>query len=493
MAQNEYENGVPGSARGASAADTGSGASAAERSGTEPGAASASMRPTEAGLSATERRAAWSLSLIYVVRMLGLFIILPVFTLFADDYTGSTPFLVGLAIGIYGLLQAVFQVPFGMLSDRIGRKRVVTAGLLLLGIGSVVAATADSIWMVILGRALQGAGAIAAAMMALAADLTRDEQRTKVMAVLGASIGLSFVLALILGPLLIGWYSIDVLFWLTAACAALGIVVLHVAVPDPPRTRYHADTGANVATMRRLLSHAMLLRLDASVFLLHLLITATFFAVPLALRDAGVASGSQWTVYLGAVVLSIAIMIPLVVLAEKRAMRGAMLASVAGLLLTQVLLGAAAAGLVPAGPVWLFAAITLFFGFLNALEALLPSLVSRLAPAAAKGSAMGIYSSSQFLGAFAGGAGAGWLYGSVGAAGLYAALGGLCAAWLVLLAGFVPPGRVTTHRRTLSAEERRRGDAVIAELEALPGVREVVLAIDEGVAYMKVDKGEFVR
>ena len=446
---------------------------------------------TGSAMSATERRAAWSLSLIYVVRMLGLFIILPVFTLFADDYTGSTPFLVGLAIGIYGLLQAALQIPFGMLSDRIGRKRVVTFGLLLLCLGSVVAATADSIWTVILGRALQGAGAIAAAMMALAADLTRDEQRTKVMAMLGASIGLSFILALILGPLLIGWYSIDVLFWLTAACAALGIAVLHGVVPDPPRALYNADTGANVATMRRLFSHTMLLRLDASVFLLHLLITATFFAVPLALRDAGIPSGEQWQVYLGAVVLSIAMMIPLIVLAEKRAMRGAMLVSVAGMLVTQCLLAASAFGWLPSGPVLLFAAVTLFFGFLNALEALLPSLVSRLAPAAAKGSAMGIYSSSQFLGAFVGGAGAGWLYGSVGPAGLYTALGALCAGWLVVLAGFVPPGRVTTHRRTLSADERARGESVVAELEALPGVREVVLAIDEGVAYLKVDKGTF--
>jgi len=450
--------------------------------------AGASLIAPAGPLSASERRAAWSLSLIYVVRMLGLFIILPVFTLFADDYTHATPFLVGLAIGIYGLLQATLQIPFGMLSDRIGRKRVITLGLVLLGVGSVIAAMADSIWAVILGRALQGAGAIAAALMALAADLTRDEQRTKVMAMLGASIGFSFVLALILGPLLIGWYSIDVLFWLTAVSAAVAIGLLHVAVPDPPRSRYSADTGANLRTMRRLFAHRMLLRLDASIFLLHLLITATFFAVPLALRDAGVASGSQWSIYLPAVLLSIAIMVPLIVLAERRAMRGALLVSVGGLLATQVLLGASVAGLIPMGPLWLFAAITLFFGFLNALEALLPSLVSRLAPAAAKGSAMGIYSSSQFLGAFVGGAGAGWLYGAIGPAGLYVTLGALCAVWLAVLAGFVPPARVVTRRRPLSAEERRRGDAVIAELEALPGVREVVLSVDEGVAYVKVDK-----
>ena len=448
--------------------------------------------PPAGPLTARERRAAWSLSLIYVVRMLGLFLILPVFTLFADDYAYATPLLVGLAIGIYGLFQAALQVPFGMLSDRIGRKRVVTLGLVLLAVGSAIAASADDIRLVVLGRALQGAGAIAAALMALAADLTREEQRTKVMAMLGASIGFSFILALVLGPLLIGWFSIDVLFWLTGVCAVLAIVLLHTAVPDPPRCRYSADTGANLATMRRLLSHRMLLRLDASIFLLHLLITATFFALPLALRDAGVASGAQWQVYLAAVALSLAIMVPLLVLAERRAMRGALLAAVAGLLATQVLFGASLAGLAPAGLWWLFAAVTLFFGFLNALEALLPSLVSRLAPAAAKGSAMGIYSSSQFLGAFVGGAGAGWLYGAFGPTGLYVALALVCALWLAVLAGFEPPRRLATHRRALSAEERARADGVLAELESLPGVEEVVLAVDEGVAYMKVDRARFV-
>ncbi len=418
--------------------------------------------------------------------MLGLFIILPVFSLFADDYVGSTPFLIGLAIGIYGLLQALLQIPFGMLSDRIGRKKVVTIGLILLAVGSVVAALADSIWWVIMGRAMQGTGAIAAALMALAADLTRDEQRTKVMAMLGASIGFAFILALILGPLLIGWFSIDTLFWLTAASAVSGIVILHTAVPNPALCRYSADTGANLPTMKRLAGHQQLFRLNASVFLLHLLITATFFAVPMALRDAGVARDAQWLIYLPAVVLSVGMMVPLIIVAEKYAMRGVLMFCVAGLLLAQLLFG-----WMPVTKIWLFISITVFFGFLNGLEALLPSLVSRLAPAAAKGSAMGIYSSSQFFGSFVGGAGAGWLYGYAGPSGMYMALVLLCAIWMVVLSGFVPPLRVTTHRRTLTREERISPDHTIAELQALPGVLEVVLAIDEGVAYLKVDKNRF--
>lgn len=434
-------------------------------------------------LTPTERRAAWSLCLIYVFRMLGLFIILPVFSLFGDEYTASTPFLVGLAIGIYGLLQACLQIPFGMLSDRFGRKRVITAGLMLLAIGSVVAALADSIYGVIIGRALQGAGAMAAALMALAADLTRDEQRSKVMAMLGASIGFSFVLALILGPLLIGWFSIDMLFWLTAVCALLGIAVLHLIVPNPAVCHYSADTGANLATMRRLFRHPQLLRLDASIFMLHLLITSTFFVVPLAMREAGIGEGDQWMVYLPAMLLSLLVMIPLIMLAERRAMRGALLVCVGGLLATQLLFG-----LAPTAIGWIFIGLTAFFSFLNALEALLPSLVSRLAPAAAKGSAMGIYSSSQFLGAFVGGAGAGALYGAFGQPGLFAALAIVCGGWLLMLLPFRPPRRLTTHRRLLTSDEQAASERTLSELSALPGVEEVVLAVDEGVAYLKVDR-----
>ncbi len=445
--------------------------------------AMAATQVVEGGaMNATERRAAWSLTLIYIVRMMGLFLILPVFTLFAGDYTASTPLLVGLAIGIYGLMQAVLQIPFGMMSDRIGRKPVIAAGLLLMLVGSVVAAMADHIAVVILGRALQGAGAVAAALMALAADLTRDEQRTKVMAMLGASIGLAFVLALIVGPALLTWFSIDGLFWLTAGCAAVALALLFLAVPDPERCHYNADTGANVATMKRLLGHRELLRLDASIFMLHLLITATFFAVPLALLDTGIGQAEQWKVYLPTVLLSVAIMVPLAMIAEKWAMRGVLLACIAALSLLQLYFGFAGAGLMT-----LAVGVTLFFGCVNTLEALLPSLVSRMAPAAAKGSAMGIYSSSQFLGAFVGGVGAGFMYGSVGPRGLFIVLAVLGLLWLLAVSGFTPPRKVSTLRRSLSEEDLTQPDQTIARLSATRGVDEVVLAIDEGVAYIKVD------
>lgn len=450
-----------------------------------------SLTSTPSKLLPSERRAAWSLSLIYVVRMVGLFIVLPVFSLFGDHYANSTPLLVGLAIGIYGLLQACFQVPFGMLSDRIGRKNVITLGLVLLVLGSVIAATSESIYGVILGRALQGAGAISAALMALAADLTRDEQRTKVMAGLGASIGFAFVVSLILGPLLIGWFSIEGLFWLTAATALIAIILLHTTVPNPERCQYSADVGANVQTMKQLLKNRQLLRLDVSIFMLHLLITAVFFAVPLGLRDAGVASDKQWLIYLPAVILSIGVMIPLIMHGEKRAMRGVLLLCVGGMGLTQLVFAWPAYFALPGNAVVLFVGVTVFFSFLNTLEALLPSLVSRLAPAAAKGSAMGIYSSSQFLGAFVGGVGAGWLYGLVGPTGLYIVMALVCVLWIGMLVSFKPPRKMATHRRALSADEQQRTEGVMDELMAIPGVEEVVIRVDEGVAYLKVDKARY--
>lgn len=370
-----------------------------------------------------------------MVRMLGLFIILPVFSLFADGYSHSTPFLIGLAIGIYGLLQALLQVPFGMASDRFGRKPMITFGLLLLIAGSAIAAMADSIYWVIAGRALQGAGAIAAVLMALAADLTRDSQRTKIMALLGVSIGFSFIVSLILGPLLITHYSIAALFWFSGACAICALVIVHTVVPSPQAEDVvKTKDQLSMAAVRQLVREPQLLRLDFSVFVLHLLITAMFVALPLSLREAGLVETRHWQVYLGAMVASIAVTVPLLILAERKAMRQVVLFAVAAMIVCQLMFGLAESNLA-----YLIVSIAVFFCFLNTLESLLPSLVSRRAPANVKGSAMGIYSSSQFLGAFVGGAGGGWLYGEFGHAGLFFALAALCGVWLLAVVGFEAP------------------------------------------------------
>lgn len=444
-------------------------------------------KPESGAMLPIERRTAASLALIYMVRMLGLFIILPVFALFAGDFENNTPFLIGLALGIYGLLQALLQIPFGLLSDRIGRKRTITIGLALMAIGSVVAAMSDTIYGVVIGRALQGSGAIAAALMALAADLTRDEQRTKMMAMLGASIGFSFIVALLLGPLLIKVFSISMLFWFTGATAVLAMILLHTAVPDPAISGYRADTSARVSSLGQLFAHRQLRRLNASIFFLHMLITATFVAVPVLLLNGGLEKTSHWQIYVPAMLLSVLSMVPMLIIAERyKRMRLILLLCVLGMLATQLVFA-----VVPDTVMILLLGVVLFFSFLNTLEALLPSLVSRIAPAGARGGASGIYASSQFLGAFVGGAGGGWLLGVAGFTGLFTGLALMCVLWFIVLFRFEPPRRLASHRRQLSEAEQQRGPAIVAELQELPGVEEVFLSPEEGAAYMKVDKRLF--
>ena len=436
----------------------------------------------------SERRAAGSLAAIYIFRMLGLFIVLPVFSIFAGEYSQSTPFKIGLAIGVYGIFQAVLQVPFGMLSDRFGRKIMISIGLIMLAIGSVLAATAETIYMVILGRALQGAGAISAVIMALAADLTRDDQRTKIMAILGASIGFAFVLALMLGPLLITIFSISALFWLTAATAIIGLVLLHTVVPDPDVLVHRAETGAKLGTMRQLLRDPQLQRLDVSIFVLHMIITATFLVVPLLLRDLGLAANLHWKIYLPAMAIAVVILIPLMMGAERNYLKPVLLFCVAGLLLTQVFFW-----LAPASVTYAFIGVALFFCFLTVLESLFPSLVSRIAPADAKGSAMGVYSSSQFMGGFMGGAGGGWLYGAFGPSAVFIALALVCALWLFFLKGFVSPEKLFMRRHRFSDAELAQKSETLEALKTRPGVAEVRFVEAEGVAYLKVDRALYGR
>ena len=389
-------------------------------------------------MSQQESRTAFSLAGIFALRMLGLFLILPVFALYAEHLDGVTPMLVGLAIGAYGLTQALLQIPFGMLSDRIGRKPVILGGLLLFAIGSVVAATSDSIWGVILGRALQGSGAIAAAVMALAADLSREEHRTKVMAVIGMSIGAAFALALVLGPMLDGLIGVPGIFWLTALLALGGMAIVVFLVPNPGPVQVHDDAGAIPAQFGQVLTNLNLLRLDLGIFVLHLIITSMFLAMPLVLRDMiGMESHSHWMVYLPVLLLSIMFMVPFIVVAERRnKMKQVFLGAVLTLVIAQIGLffwHQSISGIV--------IALLLFFTAFNLLEATLPSIVSKVAPAASKGTAMGVYSTSQFSGAFVGGVTGGWIHGQFGITGVF--LFGAIAAlvWLTFAFSMQHPGK----------------------------------------------------
>ena len=439
-------------------------------------------------MNRAEMRAAFSLSGVYALRMLGLFMILPVFALYAGDLEGVTPALTGLAIGVYGITQALLQIPAGMLSDRIGRKPVIIGGLLVFAFGSVVAAQAESIHLVILGRALQGAGAIAAAIMALVADLTREEHRIKAMALIGMSIGLSFALALILGPVLDRWVGVPGIFWITAVLALAGILVVGFVVPRPPLARMHREAEAVPAQFGRVLRNPDLLRLDFGILVLHMVLTSSFVVLPLVLRDqAGLDAASHWQVYLPVLVGSVLAMLPFIILAERKGrIKPVFLGAVA-------LLVVAEAGLFLISPTLMHVVFLLFVFFVafNLLEAMLPSLISRVAPVDCRGTAMGVYSSSQFLGAFLGGALGGLVHGRFGmqAVFLFAALALL--AWLVVALSMRVPRKLSNHIHRIGAVGPDGADSIRRELAAQAGVVEVVVVPEEGVAYLKVDRQAF--
>lgn len=436
-------------------------------------------------MTAGERRIAFSMAGIFSARMLGLFMIVPVFVEYAKELTGYTATLAGLAIGIYGLTQALLQIPLGMLSDRIGRKPVIVGGLLVFALGSVVAALSTSLSGVILGRALQGAGAIGAAVLALTADLTREEQRIKVMAFIGISIGVSFALAMVLGPLLHRWLGLAGLFWLIAALALVAIGIVTLRVPTPAVSRFHRDTEVEVGWLRQALGNRQLLRLDFGIFTLHTVLMATFVVVPGMLHERlGLAGGQDWLVYLPTMALGMALIIPFIILAEKRRiLKPVLVGAVTVLVLAE--LGLASLGGSMAGMVIM---LLLFFAAFNLLEAMLPSLVARLAPAAHKGTAMGVYSSSQFLGIFAGGALGGWLLEHRGVTAVFLAGAALAAVWLLLALTMQKPGYLSTRLLNVGTLDQARARQVAEELSRVDGVEEATVIAADGVAYLKVDK-----
>ncbi|WP_374262775.1 MFS transporter [Zoogloea sp.] len=382
-------------------------------------------------MSPAERRAGTSLAAIFALRMLGLFLILPVFAVHAHGMPGGdNTALVGMAIGAYGLTQAFLQIPFGAASDRFGRKPVIVVGLLLFVAGSVVAALAQDVQTVVVGRVLQGAGAISAAVTALAADLTRDQHRTKVMAMIGSSIGLVFAVSMVAAPILYALIGMSGLFWLTAALAVAAIFTILFVVPAAP------PVPRAVGRFSEVLADGQLMRLNFGVFALHLMQTAMWVLVPAGLVAAGLPIAEHWKVYLPAVLLSFVVMVPAIIVAEKRGkMKQVFNAAIGLLLLVQIgLYVEGGAGLWP-----LAVLLTLFFVAFNVLEATQPSWISKIAPAHAKGTALGIYNTLQSVGLFLGGALGGWLAQHVGP-GAVSLLGcGLAVVWLILAAGMAPP------------------------------------------------------
>ncbi len=376
-----------------------------------------------------ERRAVAVLAGVFSVRMLGLFLLLPIIALYADQFAGATPLLVGLAVGVYGITQALLQIPFGLMSDKLGRKPVIVGGMLLFAAGSLLAAYSETVGGLVLGRALQGAGAVSAAITALVADLTRVEVRTRAMAVIGVTIGGSFVLALAVGPLLADWLGVSGLFQVTAGLAIIAAALIVMAVPTPPRP---AQPVTTLGALREALGNAALLRLNFGIFTLHMVLTASFVAVPFALARVSTAGLSgHGRLYLLALLISIIPTVALVLINERRRsppmLMGLAILAVTAAELILLALGAARWGLL--------LGLAVFFAGFNFLEARLPARMTELADTGARGAALGVYATCQFLGAFAGGVLGGWLLGAAGEAGVYV----LCAAatlfwWAVAVA-----------------------------------------------------------
>ncbi|MBA3661705.1 MAG: MFS transporter [Gammaproteobacteria bacterium] len=434
---------------------------------------------TQTKMTSTEWKAIGSISTIMALRMIGLFMMIPIFSLYATGLQNATPLLIGLALGIYGLFQALFQIPFGALSDRFGRKPIIFTGLLLFVLGSIIAGTSHSIFWMIVGRSLQGTGAVGATLLALMADLTREEHRTKAMAIAGISIGFSFSIALFIGPILNQWISVGGLFYLAAFLALMGMTMLYF-LPTPPRISQIKPRGQFFS----LITHAQLARLNIGIFILHTLFTATFVVLPIILRNTlGIAAEDQWLIYLPTLLFAFACCLIMVSIAERKQQhRFYFLMSISLLITAEVLLWRYSTQL----PLIVFSLGCFFTGF-SILEAFLPSLVSKIAPPGAKGSALGLYSFAQFSGIFVGGVMGGWLYGHINFQAVYLCCALLASLWL-LIAFSMQTTRITTHMLKLHPTRLKGWESIAAQLQKLSAVHEVTFVAEEGIVYIKIER-----
>ena len=429
-----------------------------------------------------ELRATWGLGTVFSLRMLGMFMVLPVLTTYGMALQGASEALIGLAIGIYGLAQAIFQIPFGLLSDRIGRKPLIVGGLAVFILGSIIAALSDSIWGIILGRALQGSGAIAAAVMALLSDLTREQNRTKAMAFIGVSFGITFAIAMVLGPVITHALGLNALFWMIAILATLGIVLTLWVVPDSANHVLNRESGMVKGSFSKVLAEPKLLKLNFGIMCLHILLMSTFVALPGQLADAGLPAAEHWKVYLVTMLISFGSVVPFIIYAEvKRRMKRVFLFCVALIVIAEIVLWGAG------NHFWeLIIGVQLFFLAFNLMEALLPSLISKESPAGYKGTAMGVYSTSQFLGVALGGSQGGWIDGMFDGQTVFLVGAFLAVVWLAVASTMKEPPYVSS-LRVVIPPEIAADDVLKQRLLATKGVSEVLIAQQEHSAYVKID------
>lgn len=434
-------------------------------------------------MTPVELRATWGLGTVFSLRMLGMFMVLPVLTTYGMALQGASEALIGLAIGIYGLAQAVFQIPFGLLSDRIGRKPLIVGGLLIFVLGSVIAALTTSIWGVILGRALQGSGAIAAAVMALLSDLTREQNRTKAMAFIGISFGITFAIAMVLGPVITHAFGLNALFWMIALLATAGIVITLLVVPSSDSHVLNRESGMVKGSFRDVLSTPRLVKLNFGILCLHILLMSSFVALPGQFEQAGFPAADHWKVYLITMLIAFASVIPFIIYAEvKRQMKRVFIFCVALMLIAEVILWLAGSHF------WtLVIGVQLFFIGFNLMEAILPSLVSKESPPGYRGTAMGLYSTSQFIGVAIGGSMGGWVFGHFGAGNVFLIGAVLSIIWLLVSLTMQEPPYVSSLRITLGSSSAMDKEALEERLRAEPGVTAVFVVPEEQSAYVKID------
>ena len=436
-------------------------------------------------MSPLERKSLFGLAFLYAFRMIGLFMLLPVLSLYADQYSGSTIILVGFALGIYGLTQSLFQIPLGFLSDRFGRKPIIFIGMLIFFLGSIIAATSETMWGLIAGRALQGAGAVASTIMALLSDLTTEQSRTKAMAVIGASIGVSFAISLIAGPILANLWGISGLFWLTAILSIFALLILFFLVPTPSVLRQNAESQAVPQMFSRLLRNQELLRLNFGIAVLHFSQMAIWISVPLILEQTfNFNREGHWIIYLTVLGFSFICMLPFMLIAEaKQKIKLVFIGAILLLTVGEIILGSGLNNHI----IFLLGLFVFFMAF-NLLEATLPSLISKLAPAGAKGTAMGIYSTCQFLGAFLGGISGGIITHYFGYSGVFWLAACLTILWVIFAVTMKKP----LHFKTLTVQLTSE-DTIVAEdyIPSVPGVCDVVIITEQQLAYFKIDIDQF--
>lgn len=442
-------------------------------------------------MTALELRSTWGLGTVFSLRMLGMFMVLPVLTTYGMALSGATPTLIGVAIGIYGLTQAIFQIPFGLISDRIGRIPLIVIGLAIFAIGSVIAALSDSIWGIIIGRALQGAGAIASVLMALLTDLTREQNRTKAMAFIGVSFGITFAISMVLGPIITNAWGLHTLFWCIAALTVLGIILTLTIIPTPTQHVLNRESSMIKEDFKTVLRNTQLLKLNFSIFTLHALLMSSFVVMPLIMEKVGISRGEQWKVYLFSMLIAFICVIPFIIYAEKkRRMKQVFLCCISIIILAETVLYFMNLNLYTWG---ILIGILLFFIGFNVMEAILPSWISKESPAGYRGTAMGMYSTSQFVGTAIGGGLGGKLYDLAGP-GLVLICSILIATlWLFISNTMKQPPYVSNLRLELPELTDHQLSVLEQKLYSLGGVTEVVIVPSEHAAYIKVDRQKIDR